>query len=159
VVLIGLACKNAVLIVEYARTMRAAGHSIRESVVEASRLRLRPIVMTSVAFILGVIPLVFATGAGAEMRQALGVAVFAGMIGVTIFGLFLTPVFFCVIEWLAEGRLFRSRWVRRAGQGGLDLLRLQPVGRLLRVLAQKSRSRPAATRNIQPRSPHSEVPS
>jgi len=98
VVLVGLASKNAILIVEFAKQQEEQGKSRREAVLEASRLRLRPILMTSLAFILGVVPLVRAFGAGAEMRQALGLAVFAGMLGVTIFGLFLTPVFFYVIR-------------------------------------------------------------
>jgi multidrug efflux pump len=107
VVLVGLACKNAILIVEFARTRRLAGVSRREAVLEASKLRLRPIVMTSVAFILGVLPLLVAEGAGAEMRRTLGTAVFWGMIGVTAFGIFLTPVFFDVIQWATE-RLRRT---------------------------------------------------
>jgi multidrug efflux pump len=99
-VLVGLACKNAILIVEFARQQTDAGKGRVEAAVEAARLRLRPILMTSFAFILGVVPLVVATGAGAEMRQVLGTAVFAGMIGVTFFGIFLTPVFFVVITRL-----------------------------------------------------------
>lgn len=94
VVLIGLASKNAILIVEFARQLEDKGYSVWEAATEAARLRLRPILMTSFAFILGVLPLVLATGAGAEMRQALGVAVFSGMIGVTFFGLIFTPVFY-----------------------------------------------------------------
>jgi len=101
IVLVGLAAKNAILIVEFARTLEARGASALEAVVEACRLRLRPIVMTSLAFVAGVVPLVLASGAGAEMRQAMGVAVFAGMLGVTLFGLFLTPVFYVVIRGLA----------------------------------------------------------
>ncbi|HAB16321.1 MAG TPA: multidrug efflux RND transporter permease subunit [Verrucomicrobiota bacterium] len=97
IVLVGLACKNAILIVEFAREKQHQGMSILEAALEACRLRLRPILMTSIAFIAGVYPLVISTGAGAEMRQAMGVAVFAGMIGVTFFGLFLTPVFYVVI--------------------------------------------------------------
>ena len=97
VVLIGLACKNAILIVEFAKQEMDAGKSRQDAAVEASRLRLRPILMTSFAFTLGVFPLVHAVGPGAEMRQALGTAVFSGMIGVTFFGIFLTPVFFSVI--------------------------------------------------------------
>lgn len=97
VVLVGLAAKNAILIVEFAQQLREGGKPIREAVVEASELRLRPIVMTSFAFILGVVPLVLAEGAGAEMRATLGVAVFSGMIGVTVFGVMLTPVFAFVI--------------------------------------------------------------
>ncbi len=102
VVLIGLAAKNAILVVEFAKERQNEGLSLRDAAVEASRVRLRPILMTSFAFILGVVPLVTAAGAGAEMRQALGIAVFSGMLGVTFFGLLLTPVFFCVIGWIAE---------------------------------------------------------
>ena len=94
VVLVGLASKNAILIVEFAKQLQDQGKDIVTATVEAARLRLRPILMTALAFILGVVPLVTATGAGAEMRQSLGVAVFSGMLGVTLFGLFLTPVFF-----------------------------------------------------------------
>jgi multidrug efflux pump subunit AcrB len=97
VVLVGLACKNAILIVEFAREEMNRGQDRFTAATDAARLRLRPILMTSFAFTLGVLPLVIATGAGAEMRQALGTAVFAGMIGVTLFGIFLTPVFFSVI--------------------------------------------------------------
>src|SRR5262249_9954632 len=93
VVLVGLACKNAILIVEFAQHLRREGKPRQEATIEASRLRLRPILMTSLAFILGVVPLVLASGAGAEMRRSLGTAVFSGMIGVTLFGIFLTPVF------------------------------------------------------------------
>ena len=104
VVLVGLASKNAILIVEFAKMKREQGLSAREATLEACRLRLRPILMTSFAFILGVVPLVLAHGAGAEMRQVLGTAVFAGMIGVTFFGIFLTPVFFYVIRSLIGQR-------------------------------------------------------
>ena len=99
VVLVGLASKNAILIVEFAKQQQEAGRAAREATLEASRLRLRPILMTSFAFILGVVPLVIATGAGAEMRRSLGLAVFSGMLGVTLFGIFLTPVFFYVLGW------------------------------------------------------------
>src|SRR5258708_6517870 len=102
VVPVGLACKNAILIVEFARQRQHAGLSRTDAAIEASRLRLRPILMTSFAFIFGVLPLVFALGAGAEMRRALGTAVFSGMIGVTLFGIFLTPVFYVVIRRLSE---------------------------------------------------------
>ena len=98
VVLVGLACKNAILIVEFAKEREEQGSDRFQAAVEASRLRLRPILMTSFAFILGVLPLVLAQGAGAEMRQSLGTAVFSGMLGVTFFGLFLTPVFYVVIR-------------------------------------------------------------
>jgi multidrug efflux pump len=100
IVLVGLACKNAILIVEFARTREAAGASTWDAVLEACRLRLRPILMTSIAFIMGVLPLVYSTGAGSEMRNAMGVAVFAGMLGVTVFGLLLTPVFYWVVRRL-----------------------------------------------------------
>lgn len=101
VVLVGLAAKNAILIVEFARDRQQEGASIFDAAVEAAQARLRPIIMTSFAFILGVFPLVIAAGAGAEMRRTLGTAVFAGMIGVTLFGIFLTPVFFYVVRWLS----------------------------------------------------------
>ena len=104
VVLAGLACKNAILIVEFARELELQGRSILGAALEACRLRLRPILMTSLAFIMGVVPLVISTGAGAEIRRALGVAVFAGMLGVTAFGLFLTPVFYVVIRSLVTRR-------------------------------------------------------
>ena len=104
VVLVGLAAKNAILIVEFARDRQHEGATRFDAAVEAGRVRLRPILMTSFAFILGVFPLVIAEGAGAEMRRTLGVAVFSGMIGVTFFGIFLTPVFYYVIRWLSEGR-------------------------------------------------------
>jgi multidrug efflux pump len=102
VVLAGLACKNAVLIVEFAKQQREQGMSIHDAVVESARLRLRPIIMTSFAFILGVVPLMLASGAGAEMRSTLGTAVFSGMLGVTFFGLFLTPVFYNVLQHTSE---------------------------------------------------------
>ena len=104
VVLVGLACKNAILIVEFARQRQVAGLNRFDAAVEASRLRLRPILMTSFSFIFGVVPLVMATGAGAEMRRALGTAVFSGMLGVTFFGIFLTPVFYNVIRRVTEGK-------------------------------------------------------
>jgi multidrug efflux pump len=102
VVLVGLACKNAILIVEFAKRQVDAGSPRWEAALEACRLRLRPIVMTSVAFVIGVVPLVLAEGAGAEMRRTLGTAVFAGMLGVTAFGLFLTPVFFVELNRVAK---------------------------------------------------------
>jgi multidrug efflux pump len=102
VVLVGLACKNAILIVEFAQQLRREGRPRFEATLEAVRLRLRPILMTSFAFILGVVPLVIARGAGAEMRRALGTAVFSGMLGVTFFGIFLTPVFFYVLQWFGR---------------------------------------------------------
>jgi multidrug efflux pump len=103
IVLIGLAAKNAVLIVEFAKQKQEGGMDRFQAAVEASRLRLRPIMMTSFAFILGVLPLAVATGPGAEMRQALGTAVFSGMLGVTLFGLFLTPVFYVLLRRSSGG--------------------------------------------------------
>jgi predicted RND superfamily exporter protein len=104
VVLVGLASKNAILIVEFAKQQRETGVAARQATLEACRLRLRPILMTSFAFILGVVPLVIAEGAGAEMRRTLGLAVFSGMLGVTFFGIFLTPVFYFVIQWFGGTR-------------------------------------------------------
>ena len=121
VVLVGLASKNAILIVEFAKMKRESGEPRRQATLEACRLRLRPIMMTSFAFILGVVPLMLATGAGAEMRRTLGTAVFSGMLGVTLFGMFLTPVFFfdastgwaarrCSLRGSMRGTWRRSRW-------------------------------------------------
>jgi multidrug efflux pump len=104
-VLVGLACKNAILIVEFARELELEGRTPMQAAVEATRLRLRPILMTSFAFVMGVVPLVLSTGAGAEMRHAMGVAVFAGMLGVTFFGLFLTPVFYVGLREMAGNKL------------------------------------------------------
>jgi multidrug efflux pump len=103
-VLVGLAAKNAILIVEFARELEFAGRTPLQAAIEAARLRLRPILMTSIAFVMGVLPLAYATGAGAEMRQAMGIAVFAGMIGVTAFGIFLTPVFYVLLRALSGNR-------------------------------------------------------
>jgi multidrug efflux pump len=123
IVLVGLACKNAILIVEFARQLHEEeGRSRFDATEEASRLRLRPILMTSFAFIFGVVPLVIANGAGAEMRRSLGTAVFSGMLGVTIFGIFLTPVFFYVIQGLGKSQLMtaeRSRWIGSTVAGGV----------------------------------------
>ena len=102
IVLVGLACKNAILIVEFAKARREEGVPRYQATLDACRLRLRPIMMTSLAFILGVVPLVLSEGAGAEMRRALGTAVFSGMLGVTMFGIFLTPVFYFVIQWMND---------------------------------------------------------
>jgi HAE1 family hydrophobic/amphiphilic exporter-1 len=104
VVLVGLAAKNAILIVEFAKQAEEAGESAAAAAAQAARTRLRPILMTSFAFILGVVPLVTAAGAGAEMRQSLGTAVFAGMLGVTLFGLVFTPVFYATIRRLVGAR-------------------------------------------------------
>jgi multidrug efflux pump len=104
IVLVGLACKNAILIVEFAKKRREDGAHRTQATLEACQLRLRPIMMTSFAFILGVVPLMISQGAGAEMRRTLGTAVFAGMLGVTLFGIFLTPVFYWVIQWFSDRR-------------------------------------------------------
>jgi multidrug efflux pump len=108
VLLMGLACKNAILIVEFARELEIQGKGIVEAALEACRLRLRPIIMTSISFTAAVVPLVLAGGAGAEVRHALGIAVFAGMLGVTFFGLLLTPVFYVALRKLAD-RVSRAR--------------------------------------------------
>jgi multidrug efflux pump len=116
VVLVGLASKNAILIVEFAKQQQESGMERRQATLEASRLRLRPILMTSFAFIFGVVPLVLAQGAGAEMRRSLGTAVFAGMIGVTLFGIFLTPVFYYVIQWFGRQTSAPTQPPRQTGQ-------------------------------------------
>jgi multidrug efflux pump len=113
-VLVGLACKNAILIVEFARELRLRGWSAVDAALEACRIRLRPILMTSFAFIMGVLPLVFSSGAGAEMRHAMGVAVFSGMLGVTFFGLVLTPVFYVALQRMIERRA-RSAHLQPSG--------------------------------------------
>jgi multidrug efflux pump len=115
-VLVGLASKNAILIVEFARELEDHGRDVVAAALEACRLRLRPILMTSSAFIMGVLPLVYSSGAGSEMRHAMGVAVFAGMLGVTFFGLFLTPVFYVLL------RQFGKRFERRSRSPGKAVL-------------------------------------
>ncbi|MGB6143301.1 MAG: efflux RND transporter permease subunit [Rhodanobacter sp.] len=120
IVLVGLACKNAILIVEFARERQHEGMARHEAVLEAAKLRLRPILMTSFAFIMGVVPLVTSHGAGAEMRHAMGVAVFSGMLGVTIFGLIYTPLFYVVIRALVERR--EARAAERAAAHALPAL-------------------------------------
>jgi multidrug efflux pump len=129
VVLVGLASKNAILIVEFAKHKHEEGGlPRREATLEACQLRLRPILMTSFAFILGVVPLLVGRGAGSEMRRQLGVAVFSGMLGVTLFGIFLTPVFFYVIEGLAETPLFASERLRLVGKVLLYVLGVLTLG-------------------------------
>jgi multidrug efflux pump subunit AcrB len=117
VVLVGLAAKNAILIVEFAKQAQENGMSRYDAAVEAARTRLRPIVMTSMAFILGVVPLVIASGAGAEMRQSLGTAVFAGMLGVTMFGLIFTPTFYVLSRGITDPDGIPARVGRRLGFG------------------------------------------
>jgi len=128
IVLVGLACKNAILIVEFAKAQRDAGVPRFEATLEACRLRLRPIIMTSLAFILGVVPLMISEGAGAEMRRTLGVAVFSGMLGVTIFGIFLTPVFYFTIQWVDDVRTARKQRRKAAERASLDALPAAPCG-------------------------------
>ncbi len=125
-VLVGLASKNAILIVEFARDLEHAGRSVVEAALEACRLRLRPILMTSFAFIMGVLPLVFSSGAGSEMRHAMGVAVFAGMLGVTFFGLILTPVFYVLLRLLAQR--FGATVPKAHSSIGADPAGAEPIG-------------------------------
>lgn len=127
VVLIGLACKNAILIVEFAKLKNDGGMDVYAATLESCKLRLRPILMTSFAFILGVVPLVIATGAGAEMRRALGTAVFSGMLGVTFFGIFLTPVFFLVMTGISHLQIFQKGIIPTIGRKILWVIRLEPV--------------------------------
>ncbi len=135
VVLVGLACKNAILVVEFAKELHlTGGRSIYAATLESARLRLRPILMTSFAFILGVLPLCVASGAGAEMRRSLGVAVFSGMLGVTAFGIFLTPVFFYVIQGLGETRVFTRSAVQWGIAVGLGVVIGGASGYLLTLL-------------------------
>jgi multidrug efflux pump len=153
VVLVGLASKNAILIVEFARHRRQEGQSRRDATLAACRLRLRPIVMTSLAFILGVLPLIVSRGAGAEMRRTLGTAVFSGMLGVTLFGVVLTPVFFYTIDWLGASRFFGLPALQLTSRLGLNLLTLGFVRRPLRAAFGRfthSRSQPAGTTGSAP---------
>ena len=124
VVLVGLASKNAILIVEYAKRQRDGGESPVDAALAACKLRLRPIVMTSCAFILGVFPLLIGRGAGSEMRRTLGTAVFSGMLGVTLFGIILTPVFFVVVDRVSRSRFFASRVMDRASRFSLGVFAL-----------------------------------
>jgi multidrug efflux pump len=138
VVLVGLASKNAILIVEFAKQRREEGETPRQAAIDACLLRLRPIVMTSLAFILGVLPLIVSHGAGAEMRRTLGTTVFSGMLGVTVFGLVLTPVFFFVIDVLGETSFFRSPLVRALSSVTLNLISFRYVRDAARTLQRRS---------------------
>ncbi len=133
-VLVGLSAKNAILIVEFARELEFAGRTPVQAAIEASRLRLRPILMTSLAFVMGVLPLVLSTGAGAEMRSAMGVAVFAGMIGVTAFGLFLTPVFYVALRRMTGNRPLKLHGevphIEAFAGGGGVAVHAQPAARI-----------------------------
>jgi multidrug efflux pump len=125
VVLVGLAAKNAILVVEFAQGRLKEGLPVFKATLEASTVRLRPIIMTALAFILGVFPLVIAQGAGAEMRRTLGTAVFAGMIGVTFFGIFLTPVFFYVISSMGDGGQVKP--AAAGADAGTELPEVEPA--------------------------------
>jgi multidrug efflux pump len=150
VVLVGLASKNAILIVEFAKHKREdAGLARHEATLQACRLRLRPILMTSFAFILGVLPLVLGTGAGAEMRRTLGVAVFSGMLGVTLFGIFLTPVFFNVIEWCIDK--YQGSGVRSQGSGASSLG--LPLRALKLAVSWPATKLPSVVRGLRTRAP------
>ncbi|MFL5244853.1 MAG: efflux RND transporter permease subunit [Gemmataceae bacterium] len=150
VVLVGLASKNAILIVEFAKRKKEAGLSRHQAALDACRLRLRPILMTSFAFILGVVPLILGRGAGHEMRQSLGIAVFSGMLGVTLFGIFLTPVFFNVIEWAIDHRILFAPWLARLNAASLKVVSFpaklvrEAVNAMGRNLPQQPRIRPVA---------------
>jgi multidrug efflux pump len=165
VVLVGLASKNAILIVEFAKLQRLSGKSSREATLEACRLRLRPIVMTSLAFILGVLPLIISRGAGAEMRHTLGTAVFGGMIGVTIFGLVLTPVFFFSIDKMGESRVFATAFAQKLNRASLSVLTLQPLRWTVRAGWHRLSARRQAYRaqveqiSVEHTQPESHVPS
>ncbi|MBA4187663.1 MAG: transporter [Planctomycetaceae bacterium] len=148
VVLIGLACKNAILIVEFAKIARDKGADLHTAVLEACKLRYRPIMMTSVAFMLGVLPLAIAKGAGAEMRQAIGIAVLGGMMGVTVFGVVLTPVFFAVVDRVTHGRLASHPWVMAVSNSLLYLLRFKFVRPL--AIAARDVTRAAVRRTRPP---------
>jgi multidrug efflux pump len=151
VVLVGLASKNAILIVEFAKHKREEeGLSRREATLAACKLRLRPILMTSFAFILGAVPLLVATGAGAEMRRTLGTAVFSGMLGVTLFGIFLTPVFFYVIEGFIDTPLFSSARSHQYGRLARFTLGVASLGLFwMPALVMKGLRRPARRRQLQ----------
>ena len=153
IVLVGLASKNAILIVEFAKMRKESGVPTRQAALDACGLRLRPIVMTSLAFILGVLPLIVSKGAGAEMRRTLGITVFSGMLGVTLFGLFLTPVFFYVIEELGEIPLFaktsRLRRVTDFLLAGLSLSFLRgPVWKLRRPKVHRHKANDAPVEEL-----------
>jgi multidrug efflux pump len=140
VVLVGLASKNAILIVEFAKVQRTGGMPRRQAALEACKLRLRPIIMTSLAFVLGVLPLMISHGAGFEMRRTLGTAVFSGMLGVTLFGIFLTPIFFYTIDSLGESRLFASRFMRTVNFVSIEALRAVRPRRVVALLRGHSRA-------------------
>src|SRR5205085_10011821 len=136
---------SAILLVEFADRARVNGKERRTAVLEACGLRFRPILMTSVAFILGVVPLLVGTGAGAEMRKALGTAVFGGMIGVTLFGIVLTPVFFVVVDFLAHSRAFASKTATTISRAAMWVLTLKFLRPVLRRATAWRPARPAGS--------------
>jgi AcrB/AcrD/AcrF family len=139
--------------------IRRTGHPIREATLEACRLRLRPIIMTSMAFVLGVLPLLFANGAGAEMRRSLGMAVFSGMLGVTLFGILLTPVFFYLIDSVSESHFFASPRMRRVASITLGIITLSYLWRPSRWAEwQPPKAAPVPNKPVS-RSGHSPQPS
>jgi hydrophobe/amphiphile efflux-1 (HAE1) family protein len=144
VVLVGLACKNAILIVEFAKLARDRGEDLNTAILDACKLRFRPIMMTSIAFMLGVLPLAIARGAGAEMRQALGVAVLGGMLGVTVFGVIFTPVFFALVDRATKGRVARSRWATAIHGASMYVLRLKFLAPLARAARAQLKPKPRA---------------
>ena len=125
-VLVGLACKNAILIVEFAKDLEDAGERLKDAVLHACRMRLRPILMTSIAFCAGVVPLILGSGAGSEMRRAMGIAVFSGMVGVTVFGIFLTPVFYMLLRQRREKRRLAAQPQAPATGAGASLAPQHP---------------------------------
>lgn len=149
VVLVGLASKNAILIVEFAKKQREAGMTAREAALEACKLRLRPIIMTSVAFILGALPMVLASGAGAEMRRMLGTAVFSGMIGVTFFGILLTPIFFVLVDQTGNWASWRFPWLRRIADSLLWVLSFKFVRSFVHMV-DRARKKSHSPRNTPP---------
>jgi multidrug efflux pump len=154
VVLVGLASKNAILIVEFAKMRREEGETSYQATIDACKLRLRPIIMTSMAFILGVLPLLVSKGAGAEMRRTLGTTVFSGMVGVTLFGIFLTPVFFYVIDRISGTAMFSSPITRRVGKIALYTLTLGLLPLLIAIPLLATGMR----RSASPRKPHTPDP-
>jgi multidrug efflux pump len=150
VVLVGLASKNAILIVEFAKHRREHGDAPRVAALEACKLRLRPIVMTSFAFILGVVPLIVSHGAGHEMRQQLGTTVFSGMLGVTAFGIFLTPVFFYVIDTLGESSFFKSGPMRTVSSTLMAIVRLGYVHQHVKRFRRRPRRKPKPIPELAP---------
>jgi multidrug efflux pump len=148
VVLVGLASKNAILIVEYAKHLRDQGESAREAALDACKLRLRPIIMTSLAFILGVVPLILSRGAGAEMRRTLGTTVFSGMIGVTLFGIVLTPVFFYVLDRIGSEKFFHTRFMTQLNSAILGTLSLRPARELAIRLIQRPKTKSSSKTEI-----------